>query len=192
MYSACRTQTIDSKHFKICLNDILLSLHPKKVNKTNKNKYKVYQSKWTLSEWKKKDKLNKNKMIKKSGKSTITITISSAVCLLTGIVYCCHWCTFISHHTHSNNRNIVGASRWEVSQQEPVVFCHKGVVSGGDTKVVLIVVHVLWEGPGEVDGINSLRLHCDGARRVGNWRRRRIWLFDWLIRLIQTIHVFLK
>lgn len=61
-----------------------------------------------------------------------------------------------------------GASRCEVSQQEPVVFCHKGVVSGGDTKVVLIVVHVLWKGPGEVDGINSLRLHCDGARRVGN------------------------
>lgn len=174
----------------MCLGDILLSLHPKSKTKQRKTKKQKSSIAVKINSVRVKEKKINTIKKKKSGKSTITITISSAVRLLTGIVYCRHWCTFISHHTHSNNRDSVGASRWEVSQQKPVVFCHKGVVSGGDTKVVLLVVHVLWEGPGEVDGINRLRLHCDGARRVGNWRRRRIWLFDWLIRLIQTIHAF--
>lgn len=87
---------------------------------------------------------------------------------LTGIAVSCHCRALIVHHTYSNNRDVVGASRLKIVQQEPVVFSQIGAVNAGHTEVVTIVVHAVWKCPGKVDGLHSLRHHCDGARRVGN------------------------
>lgn len=87
---------------------------------------------------------------------------------LTGIVLCCHCGALIVIHAYSNNRDVVGASRLEFVQPEPVGSNQKGSVDAGHTEVILIMVHVLWKGPGEVDGLHSLKVHHDGAGRVGN------------------------
>lgn len=87
---------------------------------------------------------------------------------LTGILLCGHCGAPVVPHADSHNRDIVGASRLEVIQQERVVYGLKGTVNAGHTEVVLLMVHVLWRGPGEADGVHSLRLHPDGAGGVGN------------------------
>lgn len=88
--------------------------------------------------------------------------------ILTGVFECGHCSALIVPHAYSNNREMVGASRLEVLQHIPVFTDHKGTVMAGHTEVVLVMVHALWKGPGEVDGVHGLRVHHDGARRVGN------------------------
>lgn len=88
---------------------------------------------------------------------------------LTGIIFRRHCCALILHHTNSDNSDIVGTSRLEIIQQEGVVFSPIGASCVGHAEVVLTMVHAQRTGPGKGDGVHSLRLHRDGARRVWNW-----------------------
>lgn len=90
---------------------------------------------------------------------------------LTGVVFCSHFCAWIVPHTHSNNSDVIGASRLKSVQQKPGFVSQILPVHTGHKEVVLLMLHHLWRGPGEVDGLHSLRRHTNGARRGGYWMR---------------------
>lgn len=87
---------------------------------------------------------------------------------LTGIILRHHCGALIPNHTNSDNSEIVGTSRLEIVEQEGVVLSQIGALNVGHAEVVLTMVHVQRKRPGKGDGAHSLRLHRDGARRVGN------------------------
>lgn len=100
--------------------------------------------------------------------------IARALITLTGVVLRCHLCAPRVHHTHSDNRDVVGTSRLETFQLEPGVRSQMRPIKTGHTEVVLSMLHLLWRGPSEVDGVHCLRFHTDRARRSGNWREGNI------------------
>lgn len=100
--------------------------------------------------------------------------IARALITLTGVVLRCHLCALIVSHTHSDNRDVVGTSRLETVQLEPGVRSQMRPIKTEHSEVVLSMLHLLWRGPSEVDGLHCLRFHTDRARRSGNWREGNI------------------
>lgn len=100
--------------------------------------------------------------------------IARALITLTGVIFCCHRCALIVQRTHSDNRDIVGTSRLETVQLEPGVRSQMRPIKTGHTECVLSILHLLWRGPSEVDGVRCLGFHTDRARRSGNWREGKI------------------
>lgn len=122
--------------------------------------------------------------------------IAQALITLTGVVFRCHLCALIVARTHSGNRDVVGTSRLEIVQLEPGVRSQMRPIKTGHTEVVLSILHLLWRGPSEVDGVHCLRFHTDRARRSGNWREGNIiccyMLLYIYLRCICNSHVALQ
>lgn len=116
--------------------------------------------------------------------------IAHALITLTGVVFRCHLWALIVPHTHSDNRDVVGTSRLETVQLEPGVRSQMRPIKTGHTEVVLSILHPLWRGPSEVDGLCCLRFHADRARRSGNWREGNIlWCYMLLYTYLRIVCV---